>query len=194
MQGLPGQEGSQFKVPLIGDANVGKTSIVSRYTSDHFVPNSRPTVGVSTTTISLDINKQNIELSVWDTAGQERFRSLVPLYTRHAAAMVLVFDISSKDSFASLESWLTKLTSEMGVTCPIFICGNKTDLPNAVPQQAVKEWAEEHSVIAHFTSAVTGDGVGELFHRVGEKVAQPVKEDPFGSTPVLEQAQKNKCC
>jgi small GTP-binding protein len=194
MQGLPGQESSQFKVPLIGDANVGKTSIVSRYTSDNFVPNSRPTVGVSTTTISIDVNKQKVELSVWDTAGQERFRSLVPLYTRHAAAMVLVFDISVQQSFNALEAWVAKLTTEMGVTCPIVICGNKTDLPNAVTQAAVKQWAEEHNAIPHFTSAVTGAGIAELFQTIAQKIVNTPKENPFGSTPVLEQAQKNKCC
>jgi small GTP-binding protein len=194
MQGLPGQEGSQFKVPLIGDANVGKTSIVSRYTSDNFVPNARPTVGVSTTTIAITVNKQTVELSVWDTAGQERFRSLVPLYTRHAAALVLIFDISSQQSFTALDSWLTKLTGEMAVICPIVVCGNKTDLPNAVPQQTVKQWAEDHSVIAHFTSAVSGVGVSELFQTIAELVSNAPKENPFGASPVLEQAQKDKCC
>jgi small GTP-binding protein len=194
MQGLPGQEGSQFKVPLIGDANVGKTSIVSRYTSDNFVPNSRPTVGVSTTTISIDVNKQKVELSVWDTAGQERFRSLVPLYTRHAAAMVLIFDISVQQSFSALESWLLKLTGEMAVTCPIVICGNKIDLPNAVTQAVVKKWAEEHNTVAHFTSAVSGVGVSELFQMIAQKVANAPKENPFGSAPILEKDQKNKCC
>jgi small GTP-binding protein len=194
MQGLTGQEGLQFKLPLIGDANVGKTSIVSRYTSDNFVANARPTVGVSTTTIAITVNKQTVELSVWDTAGQERFRSLVPLYTRHASALILVFDISSQQSFAGLDSWLTKLTAEMAVTCPIVICANKIDLPNATPRQTVKQWAEEHSVIAHFTSAVSGDGISELFQRIAELVSQAPKENPFGASPMLEQAQKNKCC
>jgi small GTP-binding protein len=194
MQGLPGQEVSQFKVPLIGDANVGKTSIVSRYTTDHFVANTRPTVGVSTTNIAIDFNREKVELSIWDTAGQERFRSLVPLYTRHASAMILVFDMSVSQSFAGLEAWLTKLNVEMGVKCPIIICGNKMDLPNAVQKEAVKEWAEQRGAIAHFTSAVNGNGITELFQIVAAKVGSGAKENPFGAAPKLEEAQQKKCC
>jgi small GTP-binding protein len=194
MQGLPGQEVAQFKVPLIGDANVGKTSIVSRYTTDNFVANTRPTVGVSTTNLAITVNKETVELSVWDTAGQERFRSLVPLYTRHAAARILVFDMSATNSFSGLDAWLTKLTEEMGVKCPVVICGNKIDLPNAVSLDTVKEWAVAHNVIAHFTSAVTWNGVTELFHMVAAKVATAPKASEFGTTPVLDQSQKTKCC
>jgi small GTP-binding protein len=194
MQGLPGQEVSQFKVPLIGDANVGKTSIVSRYTTDSFVGNAHPTVGVSTTSIAIDVKKEKVELSVWDTAGQERFRSLVPLYTRHAAAVILVFDMSNVESFTGLEAWLTKLIAEMDVQCPIVICGNKIDLPSAIAQAAVKDWADQHGAIAHFTSAATGVGVTELFQTVAAKVSNVPKENPFGTTPILEEAQKRNCC
>jgi small GTP-binding protein len=194
MQGLPGQELSQFKVPLIGDANVGKTSIVSRYTTDNFVANARPTVGVSTTSILIDVGKDKVELSVWDTAGQERFRSLVPLYTRHAAAMILVFDMAATQSFAGLDAWLTKLTVDMAVKCPIVVCGNKIDLPGAVAQAAVKEWAADKGVACHFTSALTGVGVTELFHMVARKVYSDPKDQQFCATPVLAEAQGNKCC
>jgi small GTP-binding protein len=193
MHSLPGQEATQFKVPLIGDANVGKTSIVSRYTTDNFVANTRPTVGVSTTNVAIDVNKSKVELSVWDTAGQERFRSLVPLYTRHAAAMILVFDMAAAQPFAGLEAWLTKLTVDMGVKCPVIVCGNKIDLPNCIAQTTVKEWADERGLIAHFTSAVTGVGITELFQTVAQKVSAQ-RENQFGTTPVLAESRKSSCC
>jgi GTPase SAR1 family protein len=108
--------------------------------------------------------------------------------------MILIFDMSLMQSFTGLEAWLSKLTNEMGVKCPIIICGNKIDLPNALPKATVKEWAEEHGATAHFTSAVDGTGITELFQIVATKVSNAPKENSFGGTPILEQAQKKKCC
>jgi small GTP-binding protein len=193
--GLPGQELTQFKVPFVGDTNVGKTSIVSRYTADNFPANSRPTVGVSTTNITFDLATEKVELSVWDTAGQERFRSLVPLYTRHAALMVIVFDMSSAHSFPSVSAWMEKLRSEMGVKCPIFVCGNKIDLPLEVTRDSVMEWAAQNDCSAFFTSAMTGSGVTELFQAIAVKVAMAPRQREFGPTPALKEAgAKKKCC
>jgi small GTP-binding protein len=193
MQGF-GQELTQFKVPFVGDANVGKTNIVSRYTTENFLPNSRPTVGVSTTSITFDLATEKVELSVWDTAGQERFRSLVPLYTRHAALMVIVFDMSSAHSFQSVSAWMDKLRSEMGVKCPIFVCGNKVDLPPEVTRDSVMEWAAKNDCNAFFTSAVTGSGVTELFQAIAVKVATEPRQNEFAPAPVEAVTKTKKCC
>jgi small GTP-binding protein len=170
MYRVPAQDLNQFKVPLIGDSSVGKTSIVNRYTSVAFSGNASPTVGVSIVTISFTINNEKIELSIWDTAGQEKFRSLVPLYTRHAALVILVFDISSRTSFDGLDGWIEKIRSEMGIACPIFVVANKIDLANLVPQDEITRWADQNECTAYFTSAITGDGVGDMFRAVAEKL------------------------
>jgi small GTP-binding protein len=192
MNRLPGQDVADFKVPLIGDANVGKTSILSRYTSETFNGGERPTVGVSTATMSLTVNNTKVELSVWDTAGQEKYRSLVPLYTRHAALMILVFDLSAASSFQGLDSWFQKVRVEMGVKCPIFVCANKIDLPAGVSRDAVREWATQNQCTPFFTSAATGDGVNELFQSAGAKVAE--QANLVSGVNPADAEQNQACC
>ena len=196
MQRLPGQpEATQFKVPMIGDANVGKTSIVSRFTTANFEGETEPTVGVSTANIAIDVRGEKIEMSIWDTAGQEKFRSLVPLYTRHAALLILVFDMSSKESFAGVETWVTKIKEEMGVTCPIFLCGNKCDLPDLVDEADVKKVAERDDMRVFFTSALQGTGVKELFVAAAETLANTETESQFtGSANLAPASEKRGCC
>jgi small GTP-binding protein len=195
MQRLPGQDVAQFKVPLVGDTSVGKTSIVGRYTSASFAGNTSPTVGVSTANLSLTVRNEKVELSVWDTAGQEKFRSLVPLYTRQAALIVLVFDISSRASFDGAEAWLDKVRNEMGVRCPIFLCANKIDLAPIVSREIITEWGKDHECQVFFTSAVTGDGVSELFQEIANTLAtagRGVGTVTAGQN--LQAASKQKCC
>jgi small GTP-binding protein len=195
MNGLANRDVVQYKVPLIGDTNVGKTSIVSRYSVDIISDSTPPTVGVSTASFDLKVDNQHVGLTVWDTAGQEKFRSLVPLYTRHAALLILVFDISLQSSFAGLESWVQKLRIEMGVICPIFVCGNKTDLSSAVSKESVIDWANDHNCTAFFSSAKTGDGIDELFQAAADRVLatnRPVDLVPHGN-PGEGQEQKG-CC
>jgi small GTP-binding protein len=195
MNTLSSRDVIQYKVPLIGDTNVGKTSIVSRYSVDSISATTPPTVGVSTASFDLKVDNQHVGLTVWDTAGQEKFRSLVPLYTRHAALLILVFDMSVQSSFASLDSWVQKVRIEMGVTCPIFICGNKTDFSPAVSKESVVDWASEHNCTAFFSSAKTGDGVDELFQAVAEQVlisSRPADMMPGANAP--DGPGQSGCC
>lgn len=196
MNRLPGQEAMQFKVPMIGDANVGKTSIVARYTTDNFVNNTPPTVGVSTANINIKVKNDTVELSIWDTAGQEKFRSLVPLYTRHASLLFLVFDMSSSTSFAGVEPWIEKLHDSMGVRCPIFLCGNKCDLTGQVSKQNVEELAEKHKLRVFYTSAVTGEGIKEMFQKAAEVVYSAEPDSTVVPDASIQRlnGEKGKCC
>jgi len=191
MNHLPNQEGDQFKVPLIGDANVGKTSIVSRMTTEKFTGNTTPTVGVSTALVTVN----NVKLSIWDTAGQEKFRSLVPLYTRHSSLLILVFDMNNENSFPGIEVWYNKVRVEMGVKCPIFLCGNKIDLEEMAMRESISEWAKSHDCELFFTSAQTGEGIGQLFEAVAQKVSAQTQKSQFGPSPNLSVANsKSGCC
>ena len=188
MQHLPGQEGDQFKVPLIGDANVGKTSIVSRFTTDKFTGNTTPTVGVSTAQITVKHKDKNVNLSIWDTAGQEKFRSLVPLYTRHSSLLILVFDITNSDSFEGVDIWYNKVRNEMDIKCPIFICANKIDLESSVSKEHIQQWAKDHECEAFFTSAQTGEGIEQMFQNVAAKLSIQTQKSKFGPSTNLIQA------
>jgi small GTP-binding protein len=164
-------EQSRFKIVFLGDASVGKTSLIVQFTTHEFNSFSSPTVGASNAQVSLTPGSETFSVSVWDTAGQERFRSLAPFYSRDAHLVVLVFSIASAESFAGLEEWFNVLRSEHGLTCPIILCGSKVDLRWEVHRPAVREWAEHHDCPFIFTSAQTGENVRELSGLVAEQLS-----------------------
>jgi small GTP-binding protein len=184
----------QFKVPLVGDANTGKTSIVRCFTGDSFDRGACPTVGVATVNTTFAIRDRALELSLWDTAGQEKFRSLVPLYTRNAALIILVFERSCPASFPGLDDWLLRLRDDVGADCPVFLCANKTDLPPAVPEEAIRVWAERNGCPVFFTSALSGEGIGEMFAAVAEQLLARTGERTPLPKRDLEKETEDKCC
>jgi small GTP-binding protein len=183
-----------FKVPLIGDANAGKTSILTRFTTDSFISDSSPTVGVSTVNLTFHIRGQKVDLSIWDTAGQEKFRSLVPLYARHASIMILVFDISNTVNFSSLDDWLTKIRNDMGVNCPLLLCANKIDLPAGISVDSVKDWAEKNQCLPIFTSAMTGEGVNQLFNEAANLILFNSGHRVVTPSENVQISDTKKCC
>jgi small GTP-binding protein len=191
---FPSETLNQYKVPLVGDTNAGKTSIVSRYTNEYLVADCAPTVGVSTVNLTFDVQGKKIDLNVWDTAGQEKFRSLVPLYTRHASIMILVFDISNSTAFAGLDDWIIRIRNDMGVSCPILVCGNKIDLSEVVSRDAVKDWASKNGCVPCFTSAVNGEGVSELFNQAVKLLIANPNLQTLRQSQEVEIASETSCC
>lgn len=194
MKHLTGQDRLRYKIPLVGDSDVGKTSIVHRYTTDKYEPNGPATVGVSTVNISVKLDKETVDLSVWDTAGQEKFRSLVPLYTRNSSLVLIVFDVTNATSFKGVDSWMSKLRGEMDVKCPIFLCANKIDLNYVVPVETIQKYAHGYDYEVFFTSAVSGDGIEELFRCMAKKVAGDLQQPTVEHTPQLVEKEKKSCC
>jgi len=183
-----------FKVPLIGDANVGKTSIVSRLTTDIYTGNTTPTVGVSNVQITLKHKDKDVALGIWDTAGQEKFRSLIQLYTRNSSLLILVFDISSVDSFHSIDFWYKKIRVELDNKSPMFLCANKIDLSPVISREAIEEWARLHECRTFYTSAQNGEGIDEMFHAVAATLSDQEEKPLFGNTPNLNIANKERAC
>jgi small GTP-binding protein len=185
------------KVPLIGDANVGKTSIVTRYTTNQFPETPATTVGVSNVQVTLHYESEELTVNLWDTAGQERFRSLVPLYTRGADLIVLVFSMTDYESFEHLTQWYGKVRTDMRLTCPIVLCGNKTDLDALVPRARAEEWAAEHNCPVVFTSAQTGDNIKDLFAVIAQEIWKATTQSTVVDRPadrqVLAERKQSGC-
>lgn len=185
-----------FKVAIIGDANVGKTSIVNRYTKESFTETAIATVGVSNSQVKIQVGQRSITLNIWDTAGQERFRSLIPLYTRGAYLILLVFSIVDRASFDNLDEWMSKIHDELQLTCPIILIGNKHDMPSSFDLNLARQWAENNGQQIFLTSAATGENIRELFQAAATAVINSLSscENSSGKNPKSKTEGNSGCC
>lgn len=165
-----------YKVALIGDSAVGKTSIITRLCHDHFLDHQEATVGGGFFIKPIKINNQIVNLQIWDTAGQERFRSLVPMYARGAAAIVIIFDVTDMNSLNNIvEKWLNFIDKHIENDCIISIVGNKIDNKSQrVVYEKEKEFLSMSTTILfnyYEVSAKTGKNVNEMFIDIANKLA-----------------------
>ena len=154
-----------YKIVIIGDQHVGKTSILSKYKYETIEENYAPTIGIDFLTKNVFLEDKTIRLIMWDTAGQERFKSLIPSYLKNANSIILTFDITSKNSFNSLNKWLEDIKNNVQDSVFIVLCGNKIDLNNKrqVNYEDAQKFAKDNDLIYIETSAITGDGIKKLF-------------------------------
>jgi small GTP-binding protein len=118
----------QVKLVLLGEAAVGKSSVVLRFVSDDFQPNKEPTIGAAFLTQKCRLEDRVLRYEIWDTAGQERFHSLAPMYYRNAQAAVVVYDITKASSLEKAKSWVKELQRQANPNIVIALAGNKLDL------------------------------------------------------------------
>lgn len=163
----------QFKLVLLGESAVGKSSLVLRFVKDQFDDYRESTIGAAflTQTVTLDDNT-TVKFEIWDTAGQERYKSLAPMYYRNANCAVVVYDITQTASLEKARSWVRELQRQADPSIVIALCGNKTDL-NArrqVSQEEAKKYADEEGLMWGETSAKTGEGVSDIFNAIARKL------------------------
>lgn len=162
----------KYKLVFVGDSNVGKTSIISRFMYDHFDSNYDPTIGIDFLAKTHTVNNKTVRLQLWDTAGQERFRSLIPSYIRDSSVAVVVYAIDNVCSFQAVDQWIKEVRNERDNEVLIVLVGNKFDIEDErmVSRRRGEEKARENK--AHFveTSAKTGFNVGKLFDMVAEEL------------------------
>ncbi|KAF0699261.1 Aste57867_10161 [Aphanomyces stellatus] len=123
-----GTKAREVKVVLLGDTGVGKSSLVLRFVTNNFRPYSESTIGASFMSKMLLVGDQAIKYQIWDTAGQEKYHSLAPMYYRGAAAAIVVYDITRKQSLVTLKNWVKELKQLGPDNIVIAIAGNKSDL------------------------------------------------------------------
>eukprot|EP01130_Rhizamoeba_saxonica_P016661 TRINITY_DN7747_c0_g2_i2.p1 TRINITY_DN7747_c0_g2~~TRINITY_DN7747_c0_g2_i2.p1 ORF type:complete len:129 (-),score=23.48 TRINITY_DN7747_c0_g2_i2:58-444(-) len=119
-----------YKLVIIGDQSVGKTSILSRFMFDEFDGAYQPTIGIDFLAKTMHVDDRKIRMQLWDTAGQERFRSLIPGYIRGSSVAVVVYDITSRVSFDNTFKWINDVREERGKDVLMVLVGNKNDLEN----------------------------------------------------------------
>ncbi|KAG0208729.1 hypothetical protein BGX33_006053 [Mortierella sp. NVP41] len=118
----------QVKLVLLGEAAVGKSSLVLRFVNDEFQNNKEPTIGAAFLTQKCRLEDKVIKFEIWDTAGQERFHSLAPMYYRNAQAAVIVYDVTKASSLEKAKSWVKELQRQANPNIVIALTGNKVDL------------------------------------------------------------------
>ena len=157
-----------YKIAIIGNQHVGKTTILSRYKYETTDEAYAPTVGIDFLTKNVFLEDKTIRLIMWDTAGQERFKSLIPSYLKSANCVILTYDITDKSSFTSLGKWLSDVKDNVVDDTFIICCGNKIDLNNkrVVSKEEGEKFAKDNNIAFAETSATTGQGITELFKTI----------------------------
>jgi Ras-related protein Rab-6A len=200
----------KYKLIFLGDQGTGKSSILNRFVDDKFDPNYQATIGLDFQSKNVKIDNQDIHLLLYDTAGQEKFRSLIPMYTRDANIIILVYDITRKDSFTHIPDWVKDLTNVKLDEVIFGLVGNKIDLEDQrqVTKEEGEKYAQDNNIIFQEVSAKTGDNFSDLFYKkIFEQII--IKFRPGGQTaeqevqdigkikieePMKKNGKKAGCC
>ena len=160
------EDALHYKLIFLGDQYVGKSSILNRFYQDKFEQDYQATIGLDFHSKNVNINGTPVRLLLYDTAGQEKFKSLIPMYIRDANIILVVYDITNKDSFVHTEHWVNE-TKDLKREDAIFVLvGNKIDLEeNRIVQvKEAEDFANEKGFLFYEVSAKTGDKIEELFN------------------------------
>lgn len=170
--GASGHFDHLFKVLLIGDAGVGKSSILLRFTDDSFEEQMSSTIGVDFRVKTVTLGDKVCKLTIWDTAGQERFRTLTSAYYRGCHGIIIVFDVNERETFEHVQKWLEEL--ELYTTnqsAAKLLVGNKIDLKQRqVTHEEATAFARKQAMMYIETSAKTREGIRVTFEEVIQKI------------------------
>ncbi|XP_010688186.2 ras-related protein RHN1 isoform X3 [Beta vulgaris subsp. vulgaris] len=169
-----GNKNIQAKLVLLGDMGTGKTSLVLRFVKGQFFDYQESTIGAAFFTEVLSLDNTIVKLDIWDTAGQERYHSLAPMYYRGAAAAVVVYDITSAESFEKAKRWTQELQRQASPHMFTALVGNKADLDEKreVDNEVAEQYAKENGLHFFETSAKTAQNVNELFYETATTLAK----------------------
>eukprot|EP00736_Rhodelphis_marinus_P011208 Rmarinus@m.5816 len=170
-----------FKYIIIGDTGVGKSCLLLQFTDKRFQPVHDLTIGVEFGARMITIDGKQIKLQIWDTAGQESFRSITRSYYRGAAGALLVYDITRRETFNHLTSWLEDARQHSSSNMTIMLIGNKCDLEHrrAVSTEEGEQFAKQHGLIFLETSAKTAQNVEEAFFNTAKEIYNKIEQGVF---------------
>ena len=182
------------KIVLLGDTSVGKTSIVTRWSTGAYKPDQKPTVGSAYTEISREDAGRTHRIQIWDTAGAEKFRSMAPIYAQGASGALIVFDVTSPETLQNVPQWVQSLGPVGGV--PIVLVGNKCDLEaerRTTPEEGVA--CAERIDAAYFeVSALTGLGVDESIDELIMRSIRSSHVVPEAVPIDTPEKKESSCC
>jgi small GTP-binding protein len=188
---------TKWTLVTLGDYAVGKTSLIKAITEAPFNPEEITTIGMDPFQTTLSHEGTMVEVVIWDTAGQERFKSLIPVYSRRSDAALLVFDMTSPESFNGLDEKFRSFIKISQTKRLVFIVASKMDLKDnlAVKEADAKQWAQDRELPIFFTSAKTGFGIDKLKAALAKNFAQSPADRAI-QVPINSQtpASGKNCC
>ena len=191
------EDPESVKVVLLGESGVGKTSIISQFTTNKFNPRCATSVSAQfiSKTVEFPDYQKKIKFDIWDTVGQEKYRSLAKIFYKDAKVIVFVYDITTEFSFNALKEFWYKETLNYADNDPIFaLVGNKIDLYEAqkVDNKDAIAFADEMNAIFQTTSAMSNSGITILFDHLGKKIIMPNYDYKAGDKEAKEKFMKKK--
>ena len=191
----------EVKIITLGDSHVGKSSLIFKFIEDKFSSSYMSTVGFDLKFKTIKINNEEIKVMIFDTAGQERFRSLASNYIKKANGILLVYDISDKNTFLNIENWMTNIKEESSDKIPIILIGNKCDLDEQrkIQKEEGEQFANNNNLKFFETSCKDGDNVENCFIELTKQIIERKKERQFNPNTqklvnIKEKKKEKDCC
>jgi len=181
-----------FKLVLIGDSGVGKSCLLLRFADDNFTDSYISTIGVDFRFRTITIDKKTVKLQIWDTAGQERFRTITSAYYRGADGIIMVYDVTSQESFDHVEEWLSEVDRYANENTSKLLLGNKADLVDEkqVTEETAQRFADKLGIPFLETSAKTSNNVDAAFLCMAKELIKTRETKSTGQTNTTEK-EKN---
>lgn len=191
-----------FKFILIGESGTGKSSLVSRLINHNFNPCVTQTIGADFYEYNTTIENKPVQLVIWDTAGQERYYTVVKSYYRMSLGILVVFDITNRNSFDSVPRWLRDVRQEAAPNCQVLLVGNKKDLfhERKVSTEEAEHFANDSHIKYIETSALADENVEQAFISLATDIYNKTITGQIKPTPITkrdvatEEKKKNPCC
>ena len=195
-----------FKVLLLGNSDVGKSSLLLRFVDSVWNDAFVPTIGVDFKVKTLEINNKKVKMQIWDTAGEERFRTVVSTYFRGAHGILLLYDVTNRDSFKNLENWLIEIEKNSSEKVLKILLGNKCDLNDdrEIQPDEGRAFADRNGMEFMETSAKMNTNVNEAFETLGKLMiefnsknnnkTQQGENKTFKADSGKDLNTKKKCC
>uniref|UniRef100_A0AAY4E4T6 EF-hand domain-containing protein n=1 Tax=Denticeps clupeoides TaxID=299321 RepID=A0AAY4E4T6_9TELE len=182
-----------FKVVLVGNSSVGKTSLLRRFCDGSFHPGTSATVGIDYRVKTLTVDGSQVALQLWDTAGQERYRSITKQFFRKADGVVIVYDVTTEQSFTAVRHWLASVQVE---DLPIMLLGNKADLDKQrqVPGQVGEALAKDKQLMFHECSACSGHNVLDCMVRLARILKEQEDHQKEKTVQLVGSPCRKKAC